>query len=352
MERKYQIGIVGVTGAVGSVLCSLLQERKFPIAEVFPFASERSRGKKIKIKHREYPCRVLEPKCFVGMDLVFFDASDALSKEWVPQAANDGAWVIDNSGVFRMDPDVPLIVPEVNGFLIESQIKKSFDQNRVANQFKTRVFSGPNCTVAPLVLALNPIYLKFGIERLVVSTYQSVSGAGNEAMKELALQTEATLKQEQMQPKVFQHPIAFNCIPQIGSFFSNGATSEEQKLIDETRRILNNNSLPITATAVRVPTFSCHAESVNMVCKKPFQVAEIREILQRQPGVSVLDDPDNFIYPMGKDSVGTDSVNVGRIRKDYSIENGVNLWLVSDNLRKGAALNAIQIAEVLLDYIQ
>ena len=351
-RKKLKIAVVGVTGAVGRELLSILKDRRFPVAELVPFASARSEGLNIKFDEKNYPVQVLKKGCFDGVDIAFFDASDAVSKEWVPEAAQAGAWVIDNSASYRMEDDVFLLVPEVNGALLEDRISKA-KKSGSALKPRERIIAGPNCTTAQLVVALHPIQQNWGLERVLVSTYQSTSGAGTAAMEELATQTAGRLNQKEVAPVAFPHPIAFNCIPQIGGFKDDGFTSEEQKVIQETRKILGDAALRVSATAIRVPTFSCHGESVNVECKKPFEVSEVQAALAAQPGVTLQDDPASKIYPMGINATGRDAVYVGRIRKDHSAPQntyGLHLWVVSDNLRKGAALNAIQIGEILAQH--
>ena len=327
------------------------------VGELIPFASGRSEGKTLEFQGRSYTIKGLKKGCFEGVDIAFFDASDAVSLEWVPEAAKAGAWVVDNSATYRMDQDVLLLVPEVNGHLLESRLKEKDDQQ---GGYKTRVIAGPNCSTVQMVMALKPIHDQWGLERVVVSTYQSTSGAGTAAMEELSFQTAGILNSKPFAPKAFPHQIAFNCIPHIGGFKEDGYTSEEQKLMAETRKILGLPELRISATAIRVPTFSCHAESVNVELKKPFETAQIHTALKNQPGVILQDDPEQKQYPMGmpgeesavEGATGRDAVYVGRIRKDLSVNNGLNLWIVSDNLRKGAALNAIQIGEILVQHLQ
>jgi len=337
-----KIAIVGATGAVGQAMIAVLESRKFPITAVAAFSSPRSLGKKIKIAGREYPVRVLEKGCFKGIDIAFFDASDAISKEWAPQAVQDGAWVVDNSATFRMDEKALLIVPEVNGHLLEEKLKI-----KLISGSPDKLVAGPNCSTVQMVMALKPIRDRFGIKRIVVSTYQSTSGAGAAAMQELTSQTVNALKGESEKPQIFPHTIAFNCIPHIGAFKDDGYTSEEQKLMAETKKILALPNLKISATAVRVPTYACHAESINVECERPFKLEEVRQSLRDQAGVIMEDDPELKIYPMGANAAGRDAVYVGRLRADPSVENGLNMWVVSDNLRKGAALNAVQVGEIL-----
>jgi aspartate-semialdehyde dehydrogenase len=286
----------------------------------------------------------MKPGCFKGVDIAFFDASDAVSKEWVPRASEEGAWVVDNSASYRMESDVPLVVPEVNGKLVEEKVKRGVK----ALSPRERIIAGPNCTTVQLVVALKPLADRFGLKRLVVSTYQSVSGAGTAAMEELETQTSAALNDELLPPKAFSHPIAFNCIPQIGGFKDDGYTSEEHKLMAETRKILGLPELRVSATAIRVPTLSCHGESVNVEFEKPVSVEAAREVLSKSPGIVIRDEPGKMVYPMGIEAAGKDPVYVGRLRKDPSVGNGLNFWVVSDNLRKGAALNAIQVGEIIV----
>ncbi|MFZ9595503.1 MAG: aspartate-semialdehyde dehydrogenase [Bdellovibrionia bacterium] len=348
----YRVAVVGATGAVGRELLSVLASRKFPISQLILFSSKRSEGQVILWREKSHRCQVLQKGCFQGVDFAFFDASDEVSRQWVPEAAESGAWVIDNSATFRMKNDVPLLVPEVNAELLADRLR-----NPSALSASERILSGPNCSTVELVLALKPISDRWGLKRVVVSTYQSVSGAGSAAMRELSSQTLALFNQQSVEPQVFAHPIAFNCIPQIGGFKENGYTSEEQKIMEESRKILGLPQLKISATAVRVPTFSCHGESVNVECEREFDLEEVREALRAQSGVIVQDDPEKKIYPLSVTSeqeegveaaTGRDAVYVGRIRRDQSVPFGVNFWVVSDNLRKGAALNAVQIAESIL----
>lgn len=338
-----KIAIVGATGAVGQVLLRVLGERSFPIADLIPFASKQSIGKPVSVAGRSFKCRELAPGCFQGVDLVFFDVSDEISKTWVPLAVRDGAWVIDNSAVYRLDSKTPLIVPEVNGQEVKKQIRRLT---------KSRILSGPNCTTAQLVMALKPIADRWGLKRVVVSTYQSTSGAGSSAMEELKTQARDLLEGRSSVAQQFKHPIAFNVIPQIGSFKEGGYTSEEIKVIEETRKILGIPKLAVTCTAVRVPTLLGHGESVNIETKKTFKIKDVVQALRKFPGVEIHDNPTEFVYPMpkGKGGMGAenrDPVLVGRIRKDSSVKNGIHLWIVADNLRKGAALNAVQIGELL-----
>jgi aspartate-semialdehyde dehydrogenase len=351
-KKGLKVAVVGATGAVGKELLAILESRKFPVGELVVFASRRSLGRTIFWKEKSHRCKVLEKGCFEGVDIAFFDASDAVSKEWVPKAAQVGAWVIDNSSTFRLEKDILLIVPEVNGELLENYLKTA----KKSNDSRNRIIAGPNCSTVQMAVALKPISERWGLNRVVVSTYQSTSGAGSEAMMELSEQTVGMFNLERIKPKAFPHQIAFNCIPHIGGFKSDGYTSEEQKIMAEARKLLEIPDLKISATAVRVPTFSCHAESVNIDCKKPFEIKDVKKALQEHPGIILQDESEKFIYPMGvtadgdevEGATGRDAVYVGRVRRDDSLKNGLNLWVVSDNLRKGAALNAVQVGEILL----
>lgn len=318
-------------------MLDVLASRRFPYSELKLFASPRSDGKELRCGDRRWKCETLRKGCFEGVDFAFFDASDEVSKEWVSEARAAGAIVIDNSGTYRMDPEVPLVVPEVNGSLAKG----------------ATLIAGPNCTTIQLVVALKPLHERFGLKRVVVSTYQSVSGAGTAAMEELRTQTGEVLAGKTATARVLKHPIAFNCIPQIGSFVSGddeheGSTSEEKKVVVETRKILGLPNLRVACTAIRVPTFTCHAESVLCEFEKDPDPREAAEALSKFSGVSLVDQPKNFEYPMHVTGAKKDDVFVGRIRRDPSSERGLQFWVVSDNLRKGAALNAIQIAETIL----
>lgn len=339
-----KIAVVGATGAVGKEMTDLLETRGFPFSELLLFSSPRSVGREITCAGKTWKVEALKPGCFAGVDYAFFDASDEVSKEWVPAARAAGVCVIDSSGVHRMQVDVPLVVPEVNGEIL-TQLKKS---GTIAGS----LISGPNCTTVQLVMALKPLHDKFELSRVVVSTYQAVSGAGAAAMDELRSQITTVLDGGKATPKVLKHQIAFNCIPQIGSFLSGeseGTTSEENKVILETRKILGLPNLKVACTAVRVPTLACHAESVLCEFVKNPDLTVAREALKSFPGVTVSDSPKDSAYPMNVGNARKDAVDVGRIRKDPSSSNGLQFWVVSDNLRKGAALNAIQIAEALLE---
>jgi aspartate-semialdehyde dehydrogenase len=332
-KDKYVVAVVGATGAVGKEMLEILEERAFPVGEIIPLASERSEGERVEFKGKNVIVRRLTKDSFQDVDIALFSAGAEHSLEFAPQAVKSGAVVIDNSSAFRMDPKVPLVVPEVNAHALDKH---------------SGIISNPNCTVIALVLALKPIHDKVKVKRIVVTTFQSVSGTGKEAMSELAQQTVALLNFKDVETKVYPYQIAFNCIPHIDAFLENGYTKEEMKIANETRRVMEDDAIRVTATAVRVPVFRCHAESVNIETEKKISANEVRAVLAEAPGVIVYDDPKKNIYPLAMDMVGKDETYVGRVREDESIPNGINLWLVSDNLRKGAALNAVQIAELLI----
>ncbi len=338
-KKAYNVAIAGATGVVGAEFMKILEERNFPVKELTLLASERSAGSKLSFKGRELPVKLLEKETFEGIDIGLFSPGAGVSAIYAPVAANAGCVVVDNTSHFRMDPDVPLVVPEVN-------------PKAIARYKKKNIIANPNCSTIQMVVALKPIHDAYGIKRIVVSTYQSVSGAGKEAMDELSEQVRALFNMKEAEVKVFPHRIAFNCLPQIDSFLDNGYTKEEMKMVNETRKIFEDDSIRVTATAVRVPVFVSHSESVNIETEKPIDPDDVRALLSKAPGVKVVDDIKKGLYPMPIDAVETDAVYVGRIRRDESIANGLNMWIVSDNLRKGAALNAVQIAELLIrDYL-
>ncbi len=336
--KEYTVAVVGATGAVGRMMINVLEERNFPVKELRLFASPKSKGVKIPFRGEEIEVEVLEEtKSFKGIDIALFSAGAQRSLEYAPKFANDGAVVIDNSSAWRMDPEVPLVVPEVNPQAI--------------SQYKNKgIIANPNCSTIQMVVALKPIHEVAKIRRIVVSTYQSVSGAGQKAIDELIAQIKAWCSGEPLPPaKHLPQTIAFNCIPHIDVFLPNRYTKEEMKMVEETKKIMEDPNIRVTATTVRVPVFYGHAESVNVETEKKLSVDEVIEILRKAPGVIVLDDPQQKLYPLQIEVAGRDEVFVGRIREDFSIENGLNLWIVADNLRKGAATNAVQIAEVLIE---
>ena len=338
-KEKYNVAIVGATGAVGEQMREVLDERQFPVGELRLLASERSVGQFLPFQNRQLPVKVLKADSFNGIDIGLFSAGGSVSTEFAPMAVAAGAVVVDNTSVFRMEPDIPLVVPEVNA-------------KEIANYKIRGIVANPNCSTIQMVVALKPIHDAARIKRVVVSTYQSVSGAGRKAMEELSQQVAALFNGKEIEKVKFPHQIAFNCIPHIDHFMDGGYTKEEWKMIEETRKILGEPNLPITATTVRVPVFCSHSEAVNVETYVKLSANEARRILREAPGVIVADEPENNVYPMAIDAAGKDATFVGRIREDKSIANGLNLWVVSDNLRKGAALNAVQIAEILIrDYL-
>jgi aspartate-semialdehyde dehydrogenase len=337
--NAYHVAVVGATGAVGNEMLKILEERKFPVGRLTLLASERSIGKELKFNGELYPIQVLNEKSFAGIQIGLFSAGGSISQRFAPIAATSGCIVIDNTSAFRMEPDIPLVVPEVNAESI--------------GMYKNRgIISNPNCSTIQMVVALKPIHDAVKIKRIVVSTYQAVSGTGKKAIEELIEQTKALMSNREPEIKVYPHRIAFNCLPHIDVFLDNGYSKEEMKMVNETRKILNDPSVAVTATTVRVPVLFGHSESVNIETEKKITADEVREILSRAPGVTVVDDLKRNKYPLPIDAAGKDDTFVGRIREDESIENGINMWIVSDNVRKGAALNAVQIAEILVrDYL-
>jgi aspartate-semialdehyde dehydrogenase len=335
--REYRVGVVGATGAVGSTILEVLAERKFPASEVVPFASERSVGKKVEFDGSELECVALTPETIQGVDIALASAGGKISAEWAPHLVEAGAVVVDNTSFWRMHEDVPLVVAGVNDEAAEGH------SGLVAN---------PNCTTMQMMVPLKPILDAAGIERIVVSTYQSVSGTGREAIKELHEQTRAALAGERTaEPRKFPHQIAYNVIPQVEQFVDgDDYTTEERKVMRETRKILNlSEEVGISSTCVRVPVVTGHSESVNVQTRDDLSPEECRELLSNVPGLVVLDDPADGIYPLPIDVEGRDDVLVGRIRRDPSHERCLNLWVVGDNLRKGAATNAVQVAQLLAD---
>jgi aspartate-semialdehyde dehydrogenase len=338
-KEKYNVAVVGATGAVGEELREVLEEREFPVAELRLLASERSAGQFLPFGGRQIRVDILTEDSFKNIDIGLFTAGAGVSAQFAPAAVRSGAVVVDNTSNFRMESDVPLVVPEVNS-------------KEIADYKKRGIIANPNCSTIQMVVALKPIHDAARIKRVVVSTYQSVSGAGRQAMEELSQQVAALFNGRDVETEKFPHQIAFNCIPHIDAFLESGYTKEEMKMINETRKILGEPSLAVTATTVRVPVFCGHAESVNVETEKKLTAADVRAILREAPGVIVADEPQNNVYPMTIDATGKDATFVGRIREDYSVPNGLNLWVVADNLRKGAALNAVQIAEILIrDYL-
>lgn len=331
MKRKLKVGVVGATGMVGQTFMKLLEEREFPIAELRPFASENSLGKKIDLQGQSWACQILKPGCFDGLDLVFFSSGDDISKEWAPLAVKAGAFAVDNSAAFRMDPNTVLVVPEVNGDLVNKDAKP-------------QIIANPNCSTIQLVVALKPLLDNFGLEEVRVSTYQAVSGAGQAGFDELIEQT-STHQNGNLNPKTFPHTILFNCIPQIGSFDDQGYCSEEVKIMKETRKILGQDALKVSAFTVRIPALNAHSESVWVTLKKEVTRDQVLAALKDFDGIVVQDEPKQSIYPLARDASGKDPVFVGRVHRDPENPKMWLMWVVADNIRKGAALNGIQIAE-------
>ncbi|MCX5854040.1 MAG: aspartate-semialdehyde dehydrogenase [Deltaproteobacteria bacterium] len=333
--KTYHVAVVGATGAVGNEMLKILEERNFPVRQLTLLASQRSIGKKLQFRGQSVPIQVLNEDSFSDIDIGLFSAGGSVSERFAPIAADAGCVVIDNTSAFRMHPDVPLVVPEVNSEAIAMYKNKG-------------IISNPNCSTIQMVVTLKPIHDAVKIRRIVVSTYQAVSGTGKRAIEELIEQTKAILDDHEPKNSVYPHRIAFNCLPQIDVFLDNGYTKEEMKMVNETKKILNDSAVAVTATTVRVPVFFGHSESVNIVTERKITAEEVRNILSRSPGVTVLDNPKENEYPMPINVSGKDDTYVGRIREDESIANGINMWIVSDNVRKGAALNTIQIAEILI----
>lgn len=332
-EKFYtmKVAVVGVTGLVGTVMCDVLTERNFPVTEFLPVASARSVGKDLTFKGNTYKIIGLEDAVAARPDIAIFSAGGSVSKEWAPKFAEVGTTVIDNSSAWRMDPNKKLVVPEVNANELKSEDK---------------IIANPNCSTIQLVVALAPLHRKYKIKRLVISTYQSYTGTGMKAVNQYNLEREG--KQPEGGDMAYHYPIFENCLPHCDIFLDNDYTKEEMKLVHETRKILNNENLRITATAVRVPVNGGHSESVNIEFEKPFAISDVKKILSEEEGIIVTDDTSNNKYPMPLFAKDKDEVFVGRIRRDESLDNGLNLWIVADNLRKGAATNAVQIAEFLV----
>jgi aspartate-semialdehyde dehydrogenase len=332
--KKYNVCVLGATGMVGKEMMRVLEERNFPVNKFLPLASGRTAGTKVKFQGQEYTVEEAKPGSFEGMEIGLFSAGAKVSELLASEAVKRGCVVIDNTSYFRMDPNVPLVVPEVNGHALKRH---------------KGIIANPNCSTAQMVLALKPIYDAVGIERIVVSTYQSVSGWGKEAVEELLAQSKALLAdpKAKITPKYIFKQIAFNVVPQIDQFTDNGYTKEEMKMVNETRKIFEDETIKVTATTVRVPVLVGHSESVNIKTKKKISAAEARKLMGGFADVKIMDDPANGVYPTTIDCVGKNETLVGRVREDISQENGLEMWIVSDNLRRGAALNAVLIAEQL-----
>jgi len=332
-KEKYNVGVVGATGAVGRRMIATLEERNFPVDRLALLASPRSAGITFTFKGRSVPVEILTETSFEGLDFALFSAGASVSRKYAPLAVRAGGVVVDNSSAFRMEKDIPLVVPEVNPGAIPEQ---------------PGIIANPNCSTIQMVVALHPIHAKYRIKRVVVSTYQSVSGSGQKAIAELATQTAGILESKDIEAQVYPHQIAFNCLPHIDVFLENGYTKEEMKMVNETRKILEDDSILVSPTTVRVPVFYSHSESVNVETEAPISAEEVKKLLGNSPGIQVVDRPDQNEYPLAIDAEGKDEVFVGRLRDDISRDKAINFWVVSDNLRKGAALNAVQIAELII----
>ena len=333
-QKKMNIAVAGATGAVGNQMVRCLEEMDFPLNSVVFLASSRSVGRQLRFKGDLIDVKELKADSFKGFDIALFSAGGGTSEKFAPFAAQDGCVVVDNSSAWRMDPQVPLVVPEVNPHAIAQHTVKG-------------IIANPNCSTIQMVVALHPIHKKYGIKRIVVSTYQAVSGTGKKAIDELFDQTRAMINFLDYEKRVYPHRIAFNCLPHIDIFLDNGYTKEEMKMVNETRKIMEDDSIAVTATTVRVPVFFGHSESVNIETHEPLSGEDVRALLENAPGVQVMDDPGKNLYPLATDAAGQDLTLVGRIRQDESIPNGINMWIVADNIRKGAATNTVQIARVL-----
>lgn len=332
MGQGYAVAVVGATGAVGETLLQILEERKFPVRELRLFASERSAGRRLRFQDEEIPVAPLTADAFRGIELALFSAGAARSKEFAPAATRAGAIVIDNSSAFRMDPEVPLVIPEINP---DAALRHK------------GIIANPNCTAIVMLMPLKPLHDHAHVRRVVATSYQAVSGAGAKAIEELKRQVTAWVQGKPLSVEVFPHQIAFNVVPHVDAFLESGYTREEMKLVHETRKILGDQSILVSPTTVRVPVFRAHAVAVNVETARPVPVATVRALFAAFPGLRVLDDPARLEYPMPLFVAGTDDCYVGRIRQDLTRENGLNFWAVGDQLRKGAALNAVQIAELL-----
>jgi aspartate-semialdehyde dehydrogenase len=340
MSKTYDVAVVGATGAVGEAMIEILEQRNFPVGNLYPLASERSAGKRIMFKDKSFVVQNLADFDFSQVQIGLFSAGGSISAEFAPKAGEAGCIVVDNTSHFRYEDDIPLVVPEVN-------------PEKIADYPPKNIIANPNCSTIQMLVALKPIHDAVGIERINVATYQAVSGTGKEAIEELAGQTARLLNGQEIEMQVYPKQIAFNCLPHIDVFQDNGYTKEEMKMVWETRKIFGDDSIQVNPTCVRVPVFYGHSEAVHIETRDKISVAQARELLEAAPGVVVMDERQDGGYPTAvSDSAGQDPVFVGRIREDISHPHGLDLWIVSDNLRKGAALNSVQIAEILIkEYI-
>ena len=336
MAKTFNVAVAGATGAVGQTMIRVLEERDFPVGEIRFLASERSEGKELSFKAEKVRVRKLGHDSFDGIDIAIFSAGGDRSLTFAPSAAKAGAVVVDNSNAWRMDPEIPLVVPEVNPHAVSGYKAKG-------------IIANPNCSTIQMVVALKPLYDYARIKRVVVSTYQAVSGSGKKAIDELKNQVKAWAEGRTPEARVYPHQIAFNCLPHIDVFLDNGYTREEMKMVNETRKILEDPEIRVSATAVRVPVFYSHSEAVNVEFEQKISASKARELLSNAPGIKVVDDLSRNIYPLALDAEGQDLTLVGRIREDISQANGLDFWVVADNIRKGAATNAVQIAELLAE---
>ena len=333
MKSEPTVAVVGVTGAVGQTMLAVLEERKFPVGKLVPIASERSEGKTIRFRGEDLAIRTVEPGCFEEVDIGLFSAGGSISETVAPKAVDEGCIVVDNTSAFRYVPEVPLVVPEVNR----------------ADIFKHRgIIANPNCSTIQMMVALKPLADVAGLKRIIVSTYQATSGAGAEAIQEMQDASRALLDGKDFEPRVFPHQIAFNALPQIDKFMEGGWTREEMKMVWETHKIMGDESIGVSATCVRIPVVNGHSESIYAEFEHRLEKEEVWKLWREAPGITVIDDVDNLLYPLASEAAGTDATFVGRLRMDRFEEKAIHFWCVSDNLRKGAALNAVQIAECLL----
>jgi aspartate-semialdehyde dehydrogenase len=331
-KKSYHVAIVGATGAVGDELLRVLERRTFPVERLLPLCSGRSAGKSVSFRGEEIVAQQLSPTSFVGIDLAFFSAGGNISREYAPIARGAGAIVIDNSSVFRMEPDVPLVIPEINGDDVRQH------RGLIAN---------PNCTTAVALMALYPLHRAFGVRRVIAASYQAVSGSGARAIEELRSQAQAAAENQPPITDIYPHPIAFNLLPHVDSFLPNGYTKEEMKMQNEGRRIMHLPNFLASVTCVRVPVYRAHSVAVSAEFERPVSVEEAHEVLAKAPGIELVDEPQNNRYPMPLFTAGKDNCEVGRVRRDCAFENGLSFWVSGDQLLKGAALNAVQIAELL-----
>ncbi|RKX61298.1 MAG: aspartate-semialdehyde dehydrogenase [Thermodesulfobacteriota bacterium] len=336
MAKTFNVAVAGATGAVGQTMIKVLEERNFPVGEIRFLASERSEGKELLFKGEKVRVRKLDHDSFDGIDIAIFSAGGDRSLTFAPSAAKAGAVAVDNSNAWRMDPEVPLIVPEVNPHAVSGYKAKG-------------IIANPNCSTIQMVVALKPLYDYARIKRVVVSTYQAVSGSGKKAIVELEDQVKSWAEGKIPESSVYPHQIAFNCLPHIDVFLDNDYTREEMKMVNETRKIMEDSEIQVSATAVRVPVFYSHSEAVNVEFEQKISASKARELLSNAPGIKVVDDLSQNIYPLALDAAGQDLTLVGRIREDISQANGLDFWVVADNIRKGAATNAVQIAELLAE---